>query len=89
MREVSLIMDAAVIAHAHFGARMWFEWIDSKSNPSDGLSREGLKCKVAGELCTSLCEFRPLTLFPTAQEMIEVMKNVGDALRKKGTVGKV
>ena len=24
------------------GARTWFEWIDSDSNPSDGLSRDGL-----------------------------------------------
>ena len=24
------------------GCRIWFEWIDSKSNPSDGLSRDGL-----------------------------------------------
>ena len=25
------------------GCRAWFEWIDSKSNPSDGLSRDGLE----------------------------------------------
>ena len=22
--------------------RIWYEWIDSKSNPADGLSRDGL-----------------------------------------------
>ena len=32
-------------AHAllfRLGAQVWFEWIDSASNPSDGLSRDGL-----------------------------------------------
>ena len=37
----------AVAQAAHWklhclGARMWVEWIDSDSNPSDGLSRDGL-----------------------------------------------
>ena len=89
MREVSLIMDAAVVAYAQIGARTWYEWIDSKSNPSDGLSREGLSCEVAGELCTFLCEFPPLALIPSAPEMLSEMKNVGIALSDRGTVGKV
>ena len=25
----------------HLNVRIWFEWIDSDSNPADGLSREG------------------------------------------------
>ena len=29
---------------------MWFEWVDSKSNPSDQLSREGVLSELAAEL---------------------------------------
>lgn len=28
---------------SHYQCRCWYEWIDSHSNPSDGLSRDGLK----------------------------------------------
>ena len=27
----------------HFGVRLWIEWVDSDSNPADGLSRDGLE----------------------------------------------
>ena len=27
---------------AKYNIRVWFEWVDSDSNPSDGLSRDGL-----------------------------------------------
>ena len=30
--------------------RIWYEWVDSASNPSDGLSREGLLCPRYGKL---------------------------------------
>ena len=31
-----------ILAHS-YGMRLWVEWIDSESNPSDGLSRDGLR----------------------------------------------
>ena len=49
-REVSEVLDVAVIAHTHFSARIWFEWIDSRSNPSDDPSRFGLSSPVARRL---------------------------------------
>ena len=33
---------------ARLTCRVWFEWGDSKSNSSDGLSRDGLMCQVCG-----------------------------------------
>ena len=49
IRANSLQPDVHLIclfAHAWIfkqGARIWYEWIDSASNPSDGLSRAGLE----------------------------------------------
>ena len=36
--------------------RAWFEWVDSESNPSDGLSRLGLECQWTQPQCWSLSE---------------------------------
>ena len=40
--DVGLIVQATQWEALKLGCRLWFEWIDSKSNPSDGLSRDGL-----------------------------------------------
>ena len=41
--DVGLIVQAIQWEALKLGCRCWFEWIDSKSNPSDGLSRDGLE----------------------------------------------
>ena len=41
--DVGTLMYATHILFAKYGCRVWFEWIDSHSNPSDGLSRDGLE----------------------------------------------
>ncbi len=40
--DVCQITYAAHLLTHHMSARAWFEWIDSKSNPADGLSRDGV-----------------------------------------------
>ena len=40
--DVHRIVQCAQALLQALGSRTWFEWIDSDSNPSDGLSREGL-----------------------------------------------
>jgi hypothetical protein len=40
--DVGLIVQALHWKLHLLSARVWVEWIDSKSNPSDGLSRDGL-----------------------------------------------
>ena len=40
--DVGHIAAAAQLAMMAVGARVWYEWVDTKSNPSDGLSRGGL-----------------------------------------------
>ena len=43
----------AELTHLHLlrlQCRVWFEWIDSKANPSDPLSRVGLECPLFGHL---------------------------------------
>ena len=39
--DVGHIAAAARIASVRLGCRIWYEWIDTASNPSDGLSRAG------------------------------------------------
>ena len=40
--DVQVIIQAAHLLWMRLGARMWLEWIDSDSNPADGLSRLGV-----------------------------------------------
>ena len=40
--EVETAVQAAHLLWLHLGCRVWVEWVDSKSNPSDGLSRLGV-----------------------------------------------
>ena len=40
--DVAGIVQCTHLLLAKAGSRCWFEWIDSKSNPSDGLSRDGI-----------------------------------------------
>ena len=43
--DVHEIVHMAALLRDALRARVWFEWIDSDSNTSDGLSREGLCCQ--------------------------------------------
>ena len=55
--------DAASIVHyihwllVHHNIRAWFEWVDTDSNPSDGLSRDGIhdewSLRQGFDLCTA------------------------------------
>ena len=40
--DVGHIAASSQISLLKLGCRVWYEWIDSDSNPSDGLSRAGL-----------------------------------------------
>ena len=48
--DVSGIAECTHILALRLGCRISFEWIDSKANPSDGLSREGLSCPLYGAM---------------------------------------
>ena len=39
-----MIAEAPQLLWALRRVRVWIEWIDSESNPSDGLSRDGVLC---------------------------------------------
>ena len=41
--DVHEVAVAAACVRAQLQCRAWFEWVDSESNPSDGLSRLGLR----------------------------------------------
>ena len=41
--EVEIAVQVAHLIWLHLRCRVWIEWIDSKSNPADGLSRDGLQ----------------------------------------------
>ena len=40
---MTAIVQTAHLLWLHLGTRVWIEWIDSASNPADGLSRAGLQ----------------------------------------------
>lgn len=42
--DVQVIAEASQLLWALRRLRVWIEWIDTDSNPSDGLSRDGLAC---------------------------------------------
>ena len=46
--DVSTIAELTHLHLLRLSTRVWFEWIDSESNPSDGLSRLGLACPLFG-----------------------------------------
>ena len=59
------VAEIAAIAHLlllKFQIKVWFEWIDSDSNPSDGLSRDGLLDVWTLEQGWELSEPAPLQL---------------------------
>ena len=41
--EVETAVQAAHLLWLHLGCRVWIEWVDTHSNPADGLSRQGLE----------------------------------------------
>ncbi|CAE8593271.1 unnamed protein product, partial [Polarella glacialis] len=43
LHDLNSIATVMHLLMAKVGCRIWFEWIDSDSNPSDGLSRDGLE----------------------------------------------
>ena len=40
--DAGIVAATCLLAWARMGVRMWFEWVASDDNPSDGLSRDGL-----------------------------------------------
>ena len=48
--DVNAVIGATHILAMRLRCRLWFEWVDSKANPSDGLSREGLACDVCKKM---------------------------------------
>ena len=41
--DIDHIAAAVAFQNASLNHRAWYEWIDSESNPADGLSRDGLQ----------------------------------------------
>ena len=81
--DVQLIAEATHLLWAALRTRVWIEWIDSKSNPSDGLSRDGLE----DSWCRSRNVIPRLALAPawSSPEVLveEVLRHVEVALRGK------
>ena len=48
--DVNGIAECTHLLAMRLNTRLWFEWVDSKANPSDGLSRQGLECPLFGSL---------------------------------------
>ena len=46
------IAECTQLLAMRLGVRIWYEWVDSGANPSDGLSRLGLQCPLFGSQAT-------------------------------------
>jgi len=46
--DIAGIAECTMMIAIRLGARIWYEWIDTAANPSDGLSRQGLQCPMFG-----------------------------------------
>ena len=57
--DVGHIAAAAQIHFLHLQARVWYEWIDTVSNPADGLSRAGLADCWTAQQGWTLAEISP------------------------------
>ena len=79
--DVHLIAQCSLVRLARLGCRLWLEWIDSESNPSDGLSRAGLDDERTQQQGWSLMEFD----FPqgldhaSLLEWLETLSSQGDS----------
>ena len=56
--DVHELSHLAAVCRVRTSTRMWFDWIDSESNPSDGLSRLGLSCTWTAAQDWTLQEFQ-------------------------------
>ena len=72
--DVQSIAECTQLLAMRLDIRIWFEWVDTKANPSDGLSREGLDCPLFGT--------RAITADQPAWQLIE---NDTDRLRTIAT----
>ena len=57
--DVGHLAAAVHVTCLELGVRIWYEWIDSKSNPADGLSRAGLSDQWTREQSWHLHEVGP------------------------------
>ncbi|CAE7257437.1 unnamed protein product [Symbiodinium microadriaticum] len=71
--DVHAIAYAAATLRTRLSFRCWFEWVDSDSNPSDGLSRVGLQCEFIASQGWSAEEFVLPDLFANPADVLSSM----------------
>ena len=45
--DARVLVEVLQVLQLRLDLRIWVEWVDSKSNPADGFSREGVHCEFA------------------------------------------
>jgi hypothetical protein len=58
--DIQDVVETAAFLNAALRSRTWYEWVDTISNASDGLSREGCTCAVARAICHRIHEVAPI-----------------------------
>ena len=71
--DVHEIAYAAATLRTRLSFRCWFEWVDSDSNPSDGLSRVGLRCEFIASQGWAAQEFLLPALFAGPADVLDSM----------------
>ena len=77
--DIGLIAGITHFLMMRYDIRIWYEWIDSNSNPADGLSRDGLQDEWTAQqgwqlsASTSLSWQELLEVVPASQQAMQVM----------------
>ena len=73
--DVQAIVEASHLLWSLRRLRVWIEWIDSDSNPSDGLSRDGLICSWCAKHGITLTLAKPPP-WSSPQTLVDVLLTV-------------
>ena len=65
--DIDRIVALSHLLWARFRARVWIEWVDSKANISDGISRDGAEDETARKLGLNPIQFQ----LPRCSELLQ------------------
>ena len=77
--DVLTMVQQAHLQFSRLQTRVWFEWVDTESNPADGLSRDGLSDAWTLSQHWQLREFPFPSLLGSGELLESLAKPIGDA----------
>ena len=85
--DIGIIAGITHFLMLKYDIRIWYEWIDSKSNPADGLSRDGLQDAWSGRQGWQLAESISLTWQELVSHVPLPLDDIGRAGAARSDIG--